>query len=305
MEAPWGVGRATEAHRSLPAQTASRQDPVNSQGGKWRIRLRKGLGSRYWEELVLAIIGEQFDVGDEICGAVISVRAAEDVLSVWTKTADNIEATTQIRDQLRRILHLPGNIPMDYKKHQDTPPTKPANASTASGGAAAPAQGATTRQHMYVIPAAAFACACSAVWCVGFGRLTRPRRAVCPRLVVNGANRSARRPPRRRSREPRITGTGVSTGTRELPARARHPSDVRTRRPRATAGGSGRAATSTGTPARQRTTIAGPGDCVCRKQRQRRLQERVQAAKLAMRRLTLRRHENRGERGFAVRQELC
>lgn len=34
------------------------------------IRLKKGLASHYWEEIVLAIIGEQFDVGNEICGAV-------------------------------------------------------------------------------------------------------------------------------------------------------------------------------------------------------------------------------------------
>ena len=34
------------------------------------IRLKKGLASFYWEEIVLAIIGEQFDVGNEICGAV-------------------------------------------------------------------------------------------------------------------------------------------------------------------------------------------------------------------------------------------
>ena len=38
------------------------------------MRLKKGLASRAWENLVLAIIGEQFDVGNEICGAVVSVR---------------------------------------------------------------------------------------------------------------------------------------------------------------------------------------------------------------------------------------
>ena len=46
------------------------EDPANKQGGKWMIRLKKGLASSYWEEIVLAIIGEQFDVGNEICGAV-------------------------------------------------------------------------------------------------------------------------------------------------------------------------------------------------------------------------------------------
>ncbi len=61
------------------------------------IRLKKGIASRYWEDVVLAIIGEQFDVGPEICGAVISVRNNEDIISIWNKTADNTEAVNKIR----------------------------------------------------------------------------------------------------------------------------------------------------------------------------------------------------------------
>jgi len=38
------------------------------------LRLRKGLASRCWENLVLAMLGEQFMVGEEICGAVVSIR---------------------------------------------------------------------------------------------------------------------------------------------------------------------------------------------------------------------------------------
>lgn len=38
------------------------------------MRLRKGLASRCWENLVLAMLGEQFMVGEEICGAVVSIR---------------------------------------------------------------------------------------------------------------------------------------------------------------------------------------------------------------------------------------
>jgi translation initiation factor 4E len=68
--------------------------------GKWSVRLPKGVASRYWEEIVLAIIGEQFDVGYEICGAVMSVRSSEDIISVWNKTADNKEAV----DKIRRVL---------------------------------------------------------------------------------------------------------------------------------------------------------------------------------------------------------
>jgi translation initiation factor 4E len=50
------------------------EDEANKNGGKWIVRLRKGLADRCWENLILAILGEQFMVGEEICGAVVSVR---------------------------------------------------------------------------------------------------------------------------------------------------------------------------------------------------------------------------------------
>ncbi|TKS93351.1 Eukaryotic translation initiation factor 4E type 2 [Collichthys lucidus] len=51
-----------------------RKDDSNRSGGKWIIRLRKGLASRFWENIILAMLGEQFMVGEEICGAVVSIR---------------------------------------------------------------------------------------------------------------------------------------------------------------------------------------------------------------------------------------
>lgn len=50
------------------------QDEANQKGGKWIVKLRKGLVSRCWENLILAMLGEQFMVGEEICGAVVSIR---------------------------------------------------------------------------------------------------------------------------------------------------------------------------------------------------------------------------------------
>jgi len=62
------------------------EDEGNKRGGKWIVRLRKGIADRYWEDLLLGIVGDQFaEAGDEICGAVLSVRTGEDVLSVWTR----------------------------------------------------------------------------------------------------------------------------------------------------------------------------------------------------------------------------
>ncbi len=62
------------------------EDEENKRGGKWILRLKKGVSDRYWEDLLLAIVGDQFaEAGEEVCGAVLSIRTGEDVLSVWTR----------------------------------------------------------------------------------------------------------------------------------------------------------------------------------------------------------------------------
>uniref|UniRef100_T1J4S8 EIF-4F 25 kDa subunit n=1 Tax=Strigamia maritima TaxID=126957 RepID=T1J4S8_STRMM len=94
---------------------------ANKDGGKWIVRLKKGLSSRCWENLILAMLGEQFMVGEEICGAVISIRfQVEDIISVWNKTASEQATTARIRDTLKRVLNLPPNTIMEYKTHNDS-----------------------------------------------------------------------------------------------------------------------------------------------------------------------------------------
>ncbi|KAM9444717.1 eukaryotic translation initiation factor 4E family member 2 related sequence 1 isoform 3-T3 [Clarias gariepinus] len=85
------------------------EDEANKNGGKWIIRLRKGLASRFWENIILAMLGEQFMVGEE-----------EDILSIWNKTASDQVTTSRIRDTLRRVLNLPPNTIMEYKTHNDS-----------------------------------------------------------------------------------------------------------------------------------------------------------------------------------------
>lgn len=38
------------------------EDDANKGGGKWTLRLKKGLASRLWEDLVLAVIGGAYDL---------------------------------------------------------------------------------------------------------------------------------------------------------------------------------------------------------------------------------------------------
>jgi len=58
-------------------------------------------------------------VNDEICGAVVSVRYVEDIISVWNRTAGDQTTTTRIRDTLKRVLNLPPNTILEYKVSQN------------------------------------------------------------------------------------------------------------------------------------------------------------------------------------------
>ena len=89
------------------------EEEGNRLGGKWILRLKKGLSTRLWESLVLAVIGEQFNVGKEICGIVCSIRPQEDLISVWTKTANNQVITQRIKETMKKVL----NLPADCKKN--------------------------------------------------------------------------------------------------------------------------------------------------------------------------------------------
>lgn len=58
-------------------------------------------------------------VNDEICGAVVSVRYQEDIISVWNRTASDQTTTIRIRDTLKRVLNLPPNTIIEYKVRID------------------------------------------------------------------------------------------------------------------------------------------------------------------------------------------
>ncbi|KAK0615905.1 translation initiation factor eIF 4e-like domain-containing protein [Bombardia bombarda] len=95
------------------------EDDENKHGGKWIVRLRKGVADRYWEDLLFAIIGDQFyEAGDEICGAVLSVRNGEDILSIWAR-ADG-QRVLKIRETMRRTLAFPPDTKLEWKSHDSS-----------------------------------------------------------------------------------------------------------------------------------------------------------------------------------------
>ena len=98
------------------------EDEANRRGGKWSVHIPKGIAhdgvsARYWELVLLSIIGEQFDVGNEVCGAVFSVRFNEDIIAIWVRHSANTDALQKVRDMLYRVLKMPHTAQLDYKPH--------------------------------------------------------------------------------------------------------------------------------------------------------------------------------------------
>eukprot|EP00590_Aulacoseira_subarctica_P003664 CAMPEP_0172414402 /NCGR_PEP_ID=MMETSP1064-20121228/1064_1 /TAXON_ID=202472 /ORGANISM="Aulacoseira subarctica , Strain CCAP 1002/5" /LENGTH=266 /DNA_ID=CAMNT_0013151055 /DNA_START=49 /DNA_END=847 /DNA_ORIENTATION=- len=120
LNRPNDLPNTTDFHFFRKGIKPTWEDPENVKGGKWLIRLKKGLASRYWEEILLAMVGQQFHgvPAEEINGAVVSIRYAEDIISIWNRTAFDREITEKIRDGIKKILRLPGHVHMEYKPHQ-------------------------------------------------------------------------------------------------------------------------------------------------------------------------------------------
>lgn len=84
------------------------EDPSNVGGGRWVLRLRKGVADRVWDELVYALVGARLepDGGSGVNGVVLSVRKDEDILSVWCKPAPRVE-----RELVRSVPPCPCPVP--------------------------------------------------------------------------------------------------------------------------------------------------------------------------------------------------
>ena len=63
---------------------------------------------------MLALIGEELDNEDEICGVVVSPRKVQDKLAIWTKNADSEQVVMAIGRKLRQVLELSPADKLEY-----------------------------------------------------------------------------------------------------------------------------------------------------------------------------------------------
>jgi len=75
--------------------------------------------NKCWTYLVLALIGEQFDDGRDICGAVVSIRGRRNRIQLWVRDASpsNSTAVRRIGAQLKKTIEI--RDPIQFGPHEE------------------------------------------------------------------------------------------------------------------------------------------------------------------------------------------
>ncbi|KNA07163.1 hypothetical protein SOVF_174270 [Spinacia oleracea] len=94
------------------------EDPECAHGGKWTVSASRNTNlEAMWLETLMALIGEQFDEADEICGVVASARSRGDKLSLWTRNAANEAVQMGIGRKWKDIIDVTDKI--NFSFHED------------------------------------------------------------------------------------------------------------------------------------------------------------------------------------------
>ncbi|KAL4068631.1 translation initiation factor eIF 4e-like domain-containing protein [Scleroderma yunnanense] len=102
------------------------EDPANANGGKWVLTMKNNpsLLDRCWAWLAMALVGEELEEGDDICGAVVSLRSKVDRIQVWTRSKDDVERLNGIGRKLVKLLDVSeaDGIGLEFQYNTDDRP---------------------------------------------------------------------------------------------------------------------------------------------------------------------------------------
>lgn len=101
------------------------EDERNIGGGRWVLFIkqdRKNLDV-YWENLLLALSGEQLELSDAVNGAVISRRKHMDKIAIWTARLDSQEQIDALGAQIKAAVADECPFPVSFKMEFSAHPT--------------------------------------------------------------------------------------------------------------------------------------------------------------------------------------
>ncbi|PIL27769.1 hypothetical protein GSI_10922 [Ganoderma sinense ZZ0214-1] len=102
------------------------EDEANARGGKWVLTMKNNpqLLDRCWSWLAMALVGEDLDEGDEICGAVVSLRSKVDRIQLWTRSKEDVEKINGIARKMVKLLDVSeaDGIGLEFQYNNDDRP---------------------------------------------------------------------------------------------------------------------------------------------------------------------------------------
>jgi len=102
------------------------EDEANANGGKWVLTMKNNpqLLDRSWSWLAMALVGEELDDGDELCGVVVSLRAKVDRIQLWTRSKEDVEKLNGIAKKLVKLLDISeaDGIGLEFQFNSDDRP---------------------------------------------------------------------------------------------------------------------------------------------------------------------------------------
>lgn len=91
------------------------EDPAHKQGGAWVFKARKQHANIIWENLLLGLIGEQFELANEVTGVLVH-SAVQDInkFQVWFRHGRNDEVIQKVRQDFLKIIDLSPETQVSY-----------------------------------------------------------------------------------------------------------------------------------------------------------------------------------------------
>lgn len=69
---------------------------------------------------MLAVIGDQFKFGKDICGIEVRTKVRGDTISIWHRNADNEEEKRQTREDFLNAINAPEGMDVDYENFAES-----------------------------------------------------------------------------------------------------------------------------------------------------------------------------------------
>lgn len=83
------------------------EDPALAKGSRFQLKSEKSHTSKYWEDLLLALIGEQIGTKSQmIAGLVLNLKPQFDKIGIWFTDCEDQDEIAKIKEDIVAILQI-------------------------------------------------------------------------------------------------------------------------------------------------------------------------------------------------------